>query len=111
MQHAKMRFRMVFGKMRKGTRDGFRSDQAEVVQIVGSGRVRVIGIEDAARERGAILRNAVKVVLIGERVEFLDQRAVLFYGGLDDKNIDTALKRGADHLAPLGFATRAATGA
>ena len=70
MQNAKMSFRMVLAKVGEGTGNGFRSDQAEVVQVVGSGGVRVIGIDDAAGERGAILRDAVKVVLIGERIEF-----------------------------------------
>ncbi len=78
MQHAKMRFRMAFGKMGERTGNGFRSDQAEVVQIVGPGGVGIVGIDDASGERSAILGDAVKVVLIRKRIEFRDERAVLF---------------------------------
>src|SRR5208282_2059799 len=111
MEDTKMGFWMPFAKAREGAGYGFRSDQAKVVQIVGPSGVRIVGVDDATGERCAILRDSVKVVLIGARIEFRDQSAVLLDRGLDNENIDAALKRGANHFAPLGFAALAARGA
>jgi hypothetical protein len=92
------------------TGDGFRSDQAKVVQVVGPGGMGIIRIDDVAGERSTILRDAVKVIVIGERIEFRDESAVLIEGRFDDEDIDAALKSGANHFAPFGFVACAASG-
>ena len=79
MQDAKMRFGMPCRIVIEGARDGFRSDQAEVVQIIGSGGVGIIAVQHASREFGAVSRDAVKAVLIRAFIEIGDECAVLLF--------------------------------
>src|SRR5580692_10739701 len=110
MKDTKMRLRMLLPVSSERTGDGFRSDQAKVVQVVGPGGMGIIRIDDVAGERSTILRDAVKVIVIGERIEFRDESAVLIEGRFDDEDIDAALKGGANHFAPFGFVACAASG-
>ena len=103
-----MRFRMTLGIAGKRARDGFGSDEAKVVQIVGLGGMREIGVDDAPREIRAITGDAVEVILVGQRVELGNESAVLFDGSRDDEGVHAALERGPDHFAPFGFVAYAA---
>src|SRR5579872_321136 len=111
MQNAKVRFGMAFAVMSEGASDSFRSDQAEIIQIIGPGGMRVIRIDDVAGERSTVLRNAVKVILVRERIEFGDEGAVLIERRFDDEDVDAALESGADHFTPFGFIARPARSA
>ena len=44
MQHAKVRLRMVFAKVGEGARNGFRRDQAEIIEVIGSGSVGIVRV-------------------------------------------------------------------
>jgi hypothetical protein len=103
VKDAEMRFRVALGVVIEGASNGFRSDQAKVVQIVGSGGVRIIAIHDAASECGAILRDTIEVILVGLRIEFGDERAILVDGRFDDEDVNAAFQCGADHFAPFSF--------
>src|SRR5580704_2563144 len=109
MEDTKVRLGMLLAVSSERTGDGFRSDQAKVVQVVGPGGMGIIRIDDVASERGTILRDAVKMVLVGERIEFRDESAILLEGRFDDENIEAALERSSDHLAPFGFVACAAS--
>src|SRR5580693_8342129 len=110
MQNAQMGFPMAVPVVSEGTCDGFRSDEAEVVEIVGPGGMGKIGVDDAAGKLRAISRDAVKVILVGKRVEFGDELTILLDRSFDDENIDAAGECGSHHFAPFRFAARTASG-
>src|SRR6476661_52138 len=96
VEHTKTRFRMVFAIVGERAGDSLRSDQTEVVKIIGPRGMGKISVEDASAEFGAIAGDAVKVVLVGARIEFRDERAVLIDGSVENENVDTTRKCGSN---------------
>ncbi len=69
-----------------------------------------ISIDDTPAELGAVAGDTVEVVLVGARIEFRDERAVLIDGSLDNENIDASRECGSNHFPPFCFVAGAAGG-
>src|SRR5258708_12489235 len=105
MEHAEIRFRMAKPVARERARDSFRRGHSKVVQVIGTRRVREIGINHAPRKIRAVPRDTIEMILIRRIVEFRDQLAILLFSGIADQYVDTANQTGLDHPSPFGLVT------
>src|SRR5579859_7165086 len=103
MENTKMHIRMVFAIVSERTGDGLRSDQAEVVKIIGPRGVGEIGVEDTPAELGAVASDTGEVVLVGARIELRHAAAILLARSPNNENIDAAREGGSHHSPPLRF--------
>src|SRR5258708_33920070 len=103
MQHTKLRFWVMKSVARKAAGDRFRAGHPKVVEVIGSRRVREIGIDHAFGEIGAITHDSVEMVFVRRVIEFGDELLVLLQGRVDRKNVNTADQGSRYHLSPFGF--------
>src|SRR5437763_2125336 len=101
VKHAELSFGMPMGIASKRSRNSFRTGDAEVIDVIGPRGMGEIGVDHATAKISAVAGHAIEMVLVGERVELLDQGQILLDCGRDNEHIHASGHGRSDHLAPL----------